>query len=150
VTDPAQPSPDAGEPNTGQYPYVDVLCDGLPDINPPGFVELEDPDGRSIRFGGWVDRGDGFFALRIPTVPADYEQLRNVRRSADPHMAAELRRWADQLDEDAARIKQSLPQGDGPGRARTHTDFADYGRVIQAEDTARELRARADELDPPI
>ncbi len=32
----------------------------------PRLVELEDEAGRSIAIGEWVDRGDGYWALRIP------------------------------------------------------------------------------------
>ena len=45
--------------------YVAVLFTGPPDHEPPGFVEVEDEHGRSVRFGEWVQRGDGYWALRI-------------------------------------------------------------------------------------
>jgi hypothetical protein len=51
-------------PHTGGF--VDIVCTAPPDHQPPGFVEVEDKNGRSIRAGEWVDRGDGMWALRIP------------------------------------------------------------------------------------
>jgi hypothetical protein len=47
--------------------YIDIVF-----AAPPGpgnecvFVEVEDERGRSISVGEWVDRGDGFWALRLP------------------------------------------------------------------------------------
>lgn len=48
--------------------YIDIVFDG-----PPGpteisgrFVEVEDSSGKSIAFGEWVRREDGYYALRIP------------------------------------------------------------------------------------
>jgi hypothetical protein len=46
--------------------HVDIVFDGPPGPEPPGFVEVEDDEGRSIRYGEWVERGDGHWALRIP------------------------------------------------------------------------------------
>ena len=48
------------------HAYVDLLF-----TDPPGpdteaaFVEAEDPSGRSIRFGEWLEREDGYWVLRI-------------------------------------------------------------------------------------
>jgi hypothetical protein len=47
--------------------YVDIVFTGPPDEQPPGFVEVEDTEGRSIRFGEWIERVDGHWVLRIPT-----------------------------------------------------------------------------------
>lgn len=48
--------------------YVDIVFSGPPDHHAPSFIEVEDDQGASIRFGEWVDRKDGTWALRI-TVP---------------------------------------------------------------------------------
>lgn len=45
--------------------YVDIVFDGPPGPEPNGFVEVEDAERRSIRFGEWVERDDGCWALRI-------------------------------------------------------------------------------------
>jgi hypothetical protein len=46
-------------------PYIDVVFDGPPSYESGRFVEVEDPDGRSVRVGEWVERGDGLWALRL-------------------------------------------------------------------------------------
>jgi len=49
-------------PDTG---FVDVVFDGPPSHESGRFVEVENDKGASIRFGEWVHRPDGFWALRI-------------------------------------------------------------------------------------
>ncbi len=44
---------------------INVVFDGPPTHEGPRFVEVEDDSGHSIRVGEWVDRGDGYWALRI-------------------------------------------------------------------------------------
>ena len=46
--------------------FTDIVFD-----DPPGpvcgrFIEVEDEHGASIRFGEWVQRDDGLWALRLP------------------------------------------------------------------------------------
>jgi hypothetical protein len=45
--------------------YVDIVFDGPPAHQSGRFVEVEDDQGHGIRFGSWVQRADGFWALRI-------------------------------------------------------------------------------------
>jgi hypothetical protein len=45
--------------------FIDVVFDGPPGHEPGRFVEVEDPNGASIGVGEWIDRGDGYWALRI-------------------------------------------------------------------------------------
>lgn len=47
------------------HDYVDIVFTGPPGPEAPEFVEVEDMHGRSIRFGEWTRRDDGFWALRI-------------------------------------------------------------------------------------
>jgi len=47
-------------------PFVDIVFDGPPSHESRRFVEVEDAIGRSIKFGEWVERTDGMWALRIP------------------------------------------------------------------------------------
>lgn len=44
---------------------IDIVFDGPPGHMSGRFVEVENADGRSIRAGEWIDRGDGFWALRL-------------------------------------------------------------------------------------
>jgi len=45
--------------------FVDVVFDGPPSHESGRFVEVEDDNGESVNAGGWIDRGDGLWALRI-------------------------------------------------------------------------------------
>lgn len=61
-------------------PYFDVVfapVEASPDLT---FVEVEDPDGRSIRVGEWVNDGR-YQRLRIPRITkANEEVLRDLMR----------------------------------------------------------------------
>ena len=48
--------------------YIDIVFDGPPSHESGRFVEVENSEGRSIKFGEWVLRDDGFWALRVPSV----------------------------------------------------------------------------------
>ena len=45
--------------------HVDIVFDHPPGPEAPRFFEVEDASGRSIKFGTWVKRPDGTWALRI-------------------------------------------------------------------------------------
>ena len=45
--------------------YIDIVFDGPPSHESGRFVEVEDRFGRSINFGTWVEREDGYWVLRI-------------------------------------------------------------------------------------
>jgi hypothetical protein len=45
--------------------YVDIVFDGPPGPEPGHFVEVENSEGASIRFGEWVQRSDGYWVLRL-------------------------------------------------------------------------------------
>lgn len=53
--------------------YIDIVFDGPPGPEAGRFVEVESSDGRGMRFGEWVQRSDGYWALRIR--PDDVEVL---------------------------------------------------------------------------
>ena len=46
--------------------FIDIVFDGPPSHEAGRFVESEDEHGRGISVGEWVERDDGFWALRIP------------------------------------------------------------------------------------
>lgn len=55
-----------GVPNApAQESYVDIVFDGPPSHESGRFVEVENEAGESIRFGKWIERPDGYWALRI-------------------------------------------------------------------------------------
>ncbi len=47
---------------------VDIVFDGPPGAVPGRFVEVENAEGRSISLGEWIERPDGYWVLRIPTI----------------------------------------------------------------------------------
>jgi hypothetical protein len=50
----------------GRQPsYIDVVFDGPPGPEAGRFVEVEDAHGMSVSIGEWIDRGDGYWALRL-------------------------------------------------------------------------------------
>ena len=44
---------------------VDIVFDGPPSHESGRFVEVEDMSGAGVRVGEWIDRGNGYWALRI-------------------------------------------------------------------------------------
>jgi len=44
---------------------IDIVFDGPPGPESGRFVEVENTEGRSIKFGEWVHRADGYWVLRI-------------------------------------------------------------------------------------
>jgi len=45
--------------------YIDIVFDTSPKNNDYAFIEVEDPQGRSISIGEWIRRDDGYWVLRI-------------------------------------------------------------------------------------
>lgn len=45
--------------------FVDIVFDRSPGPDAPRFIEVEDEQGRSATVGEWVERADGYWALRI-------------------------------------------------------------------------------------
>lgn len=46
--------------------YINIVFDGPPGHESGRFVEVENDSGKSISIGEWIDRKDGYWALRIP------------------------------------------------------------------------------------
>ncbi len=44
---------------------IDIVFDGPPGPESGRFVEVEDLNGRSIIVGEWIERPDGYWALRV-------------------------------------------------------------------------------------
>jgi len=68
VCTPLYAAPPAAVP---QGEPVDIVFDGPPSHEAPRFVEVESPPGKSIRFGKWLQRDDGYWVLRLNAPPAD-------------------------------------------------------------------------------
>jgi hypothetical protein len=54
--------------------YLDVVFDGPPSHESGRFVEVENLEGFSVGVGEWIDRGNGYWALRLPVWVAAKEQ----------------------------------------------------------------------------
>jgi len=54
----ASPEPEAS--------YIDIVFDGPPEHEAGRFVEVENPEGRSVRVGKWIKRENGWWSLRLP------------------------------------------------------------------------------------
>jgi hypothetical protein len=62
---------------------VDIVFDRLPDHESPRFIEVENAQGRSIKFGEWVKRDDGLAALRITDASGLARALTTLREVAE-------------------------------------------------------------------
>jgi len=49
--------------------HIDIVFDGPPGPEAGRFVEVEDDAGKSIKFGEWVHRPDGYWVLRLTPSP---------------------------------------------------------------------------------
>ena len=66
---------------TANQEYIDIVFDGPPAHESGRFVEVEDPSGASVRVGEWIDRGDGYWVLRIQK-EASADAIRDAKREA--------------------------------------------------------------------
>ena len=48
---------------------INVVFDGPPSNEAGRFVEVENDAGESISIGEWIERDDGYWALRIESLP---------------------------------------------------------------------------------
>lgn len=53
---------------TGRSEPINIVFDGPPTHTGGRFVEVEIDDGHSISLGQWLERPDGYWALRIENV----------------------------------------------------------------------------------
>lgn len=67
--------------NDETVPFIDVVFDRPPGDPAPGFVEVENGRGESIAPGTWVQRTDGFWALRIPFDSAEADRVQGDVRT---------------------------------------------------------------------
>lgn len=61
--------PDGINPNLlGLGEHIDIVFDGGPSHQSGRFVEVENIYGESRKIGTWINRGDGYWALRLSAV----------------------------------------------------------------------------------
>lgn len=102
----AAPTPDSAVPVAS---YVDIVFDGPPRHESGRFVEVESPVGRSINFGEWIHRDDGYWALRFTAPTPDAE--RHVANHAGDLAARDVL---------AERARQVSAEGWTPEHDDTH------------------------------
>lgn len=59
--------------------HIDIVFDGPPGPDAGRFVEVENGERRSINFGEWIHRDDGYWVLRFKVAGPDEvgEQVRS-------------------------------------------------------------------------
>ncbi|MCI2959519.1 hypothetical protein MN032_17680 [Agromyces atrinae] len=60
--------------------YIEIVFDGPPAHESGRFVEVENPEGASIRVGEWIEREDGFWVLRILRRPVRRDHASEAAR----------------------------------------------------------------------
>ena len=63
---------------------IDIVFDGPPGPVAGRFVEVEDDSGASIGVGEWIERDDGYWALRIP----DHREVISLYRELTDEIAS--------------------------------------------------------------
>jgi len=132
--------------------YIDIVFDGPPGPVSGRFIEVENPSGRSIRVGEWVEREDGFSALRIPCA-----LTREPEPDGGGEPDAEMEEWADL----AAKARKSWTEDENAASNATpesqasetvHLTPADINAMDDARwDASVEQihREMAGEVEPP-
>ena len=93
-----------GRKTGAQLWHIDIVFDGPPGPESGRFIEVEDADGRSIRFGEWIKRDTGHWVLRITA--ADFQK---------PRRAVDVGKVQAALDRVAERVRR-----EGPNDGRFH------------------------------
>ena len=88
--------------------HIDVVFDGPPGPEGCRLIEVKDVAGNSIRFGTWIERSDGRWALRITA--ADFA---SSTKGADDRR----KQIGDALQRAAERVRR-----EGPGNGRLRSD----------------------------
>lgn len=50
---------------------INIIFDGPPGHTSGRFIEVENDEGKSINCGEWIERSDGYWSLRIISLPKD-------------------------------------------------------------------------------
>jgi len=81
--------------------YIDIVFDGPPSHESGRFVEVENSRGRSINFGEWVERSDGFWALRIVSIESLKAERDELKQEIERLKAENIHERATRLKADA-------------------------------------------------
>lgn len=77
---------------------IDVVFDGPPGAESGRFVEVEDTNGASVRVGEWVERPDGYWALRLAVVPRGLNDAAGLAQSPMP-TSSPMKIWSCKIGE---------------------------------------------------
>jgi hypothetical protein len=95
--------------------YIDIVFDGPPGPEAGRFVEVEDSGRRSIRFGEWTKRDDGYWVLRVARKSAFVDRAARVGaacqaalRALDTYEAMYRRHMTVQLYSARAGLREAL------------------------------------------
>jgi len=98
--------------------YIDIVFDGPPGPVAGRFVEVEDSARRSIRFGEWTKRDDGFWVLRVANEQASAHRSAQIRaacqtalRALDTYEAMYRHHMTVQLYSARAGLRDALGRG---------------------------------------
>jgi len=58
---------------------INIIFDGPPSHEAGRFVEVELDNGKSINVGQWIDREDGYWALRITDLPESSNRNEEIK-----------------------------------------------------------------------
>ena len=94
---------------------IHIVFDGPPGPEAGRFVEVENDDGQSIRFGEWKERGDGWWELvfsdqdaALAALRAEVERLKvKLERWKIPHTIEELTEMKEQSNQPSLAAKQA-------------------------------------------
>lgn len=79
--------------------HIDIVFDRFPDAEGADFIEVENSDGASIKFGEWVQREDGTVAIRLGADHEGMEVQLGVQARKLNHAKSELQGLLDSLDD---------------------------------------------------
>lgn len=81
---------------------LDIVFDGPPSHESGRFVGVEDADGKSVSLGEWMDRGDGYWALRVEAVPNSPLRTQKLAEFAELRREMDARAPAARTPEEEA------------------------------------------------
>jgi len=105
-----------------------VVFDGPPSHNSCRFVETESPSGQGISVGEWIERADGYWALKIPVSGAK--------------RIAELEHERDRLRQRAENLQQLYEQREQEVQKHCHELVKQSEEIDKLREELEHAKAR--------